>query len=257
MAKNNNKPGESDPPEGSEHQDDSTNDKESVIPTENTEVDAAATDTKKKAKEASRVPGDEVADSEDPQNAIINVASVSSGDPDSVSPDEEDIIDVEYTIHSTEKNDASPQNSNALIPTVNWTWGRPQKKRQLRIGHSEEEAPKSPGPPPPPPPISEAPKKSSAPAWKKASSAVRRNPEETIRRIQGAHSAGSLWGHMAGKIIPQTESKTVATPVPTVTPKESPKASEAPKDAKEDKKTTPVKKKEPGKETRNSGIKVD
>jgi hypothetical protein len=102
------------------------------------------------------------------------------------------------------------------------------------------------------------PKKSSAPAWKKASSAVRRKPEETIRRIQGAHSAGSLFGHMAGKIIPETKSsEATATPAPATTPKVSPKAATAPKGAKEDKKSDPARKKEPLKTTRNEGVDVD
>jgi hypothetical protein len=103
-----------------------------------------------------------------------------------------------------------------------------------------EPGPTPPEPTPPTPPgttptISEAPKKSSAPAWKKASSAVRRTPEETIRRMQGAHSAGSMWGHMQKQIVgdgPKKEENPAKEQVSATNPAKEQKSAEKKLDPK-------------------------
>ncbi|PIR53950.1 hypothetical protein COU75_03240 [Candidatus Peregrinibacteria bacterium CG10_big_fil_rev_8_21_14_0_10_42_8] len=79
--------------------------------------------------------------------------------------------------------------------------------------------------------------KSSAPAWKKASSPVRRKPEETIRRMQTTHNAGSLWGHMQKQIIgdgPKKEENQTTNETIKSTPASEKKAEEKKTDPKKE-----------------------
>jgi len=129
-------------------------------------------------------------------------------------------------ITRTSDEDASGSGSGTEAPK------EVEKKVSADAGTTSAEPTTAPGTTPT---ISEAPKKSSAPAWKKASSPVRRKPEETIRRMQGAHSAGSMWGHMQKQIVgdgPKKEGDPDKEPAPATAPAKGQKSAEKKLDPK-------------------------
>jgi hypothetical protein len=210
-------------------------------------TDTIATDTSEESKGSAKTPA--------PSPEASAVDTVDTGIPTGQSK-QKDINSVAAETQKKVTQASEEESSSVQVPSL----AIPKQVQKLAT-KEEVSTPATPSVPESgvgqTPTVPVAPKKSSSPAWKKAGSPVRRKPEETIRRIQGAHSAGSMWGHMPGKIIPQAESSAAATPAPAVAPKESPKTAKTPKDAEEEQKKATGGQQKPQKTARNKSVDVD